>query len=80
MKSSMPGEVQLTFVHAVFGNKSLEESVQAFTLVGNLGSPSIIFFNLEIAFATDGEKISLPIAEVLLCKYRLRPRAFKKAA
>ena len=39
----------------------------AFAFACNLGSPSVISFNIEIAFATDGEKIRLPIAEVLLC-------------
>ena len=38
----------------------------AFTLAGDLSSPSVISFNIKIAFATDGEKIRLPIAEVLL--------------
>ena len=49
------------------GNKSLGESLQAFFLAGDLGSPSVISFNLEIAFAPEGEKIRLPITEVLLC-------------
>ena len=38
----------------------------AFALVGNLSSPSMISLNIEIAFAADGDKIRLPIAEVLL--------------
>ena len=38
----------------------------AFALAGDLGSPSVISFNLEISFAPDGEKFRLPIAEVLL--------------
>ena len=66
-KSSTPGEIQLTFRHATVGNNSLGESVQDFALVGDLGSPSIISFNFEIAFSPDGEKICLPIVEVLLC-------------
>ena len=66
-KSSTPGEIQLTFGHAVIGNKSLGEPVVAFALAGDLSSPSVISFNIEIAFATDGEKIHLPITEVLLC-------------
>ena len=65
-KSFTPGEFQLTFGPAAVGNKSLGESVVAFALTGNLGSPSVISFNIEIAFATDGEKIRLPVAEVLL--------------
>ena len=56
MKSSTPGEVQLTFGHSTVRNKSLRESLQAFALAGDLGSPSVISFNLEIAFAPEGEK------------------------
>ena len=65
-KSSTPGEIQLTFGHAAVENKSLGESVVAFALAGDLISPSVISFNIDIAFAADGEKIRLPIAEVLL--------------
>ena len=54
------------FGHATVGNKSLGEYIQAFALAGDLGSPSIISFNLEISFAPDGGKIRLPITEVLL--------------
>ena len=55
-KSSTPGEVQLTFGHATVGNKSLEESIQDFALAGDLGSPSVISFNLEIAFAPEEKR------------------------
>ena len=65
-KSSTPGEIQLTFGHAAIGNKSLEESVVSFALTGDLSSPFVISFNTNIAFAADGDKICLPIAEVLL--------------
>ena len=53
----MPGEIQLTFGHMAVGNKSLGESVVA----------SVISFNINIAFAADGDKIRLPISEILLC-------------
>ena len=66
-KRSTPGEVQLTFVHSTVRNKSLRESLQYFALAGNLGSPNVISFNLDIAVAPEGEKIRLPITEVLLC-------------
>ena len=65
-KRSMPGENQLTFIHMAVGNKSLVESVVTFALAGNLSSPSVISFTIKIAFAADGDKIRLPIAEVLL--------------
>ena len=66
-KSSTPGKVQLTFGHATVGNKSLGESIQSFALAGDLGSPFVILFNLENAFAPEGEKIGLLITKVLLC-------------
>ena len=65
-KSSTPGEAQLTFGHSTVENNSLGESLQAFALAGDLGSPSVISFNLEIAFAPKGEKICLLITEALL--------------
>ena len=66
-KSSTPGEIQLTFGHVAVGNKSLGESVVDFALAGDLSLPSVISFNIKIAFAADGENIRLPITEVLLC-------------
>ena len=58
-KSSTTGELQLTFGHATVGNKSLGQSIQDFALAGNIGSNSVISFNLKIAFAPEGEKIGL---------------------
>ena len=65
-KSSTSGEVQLTFSHSTVGNKSLGESLQAFALASDLGSPSVISFNLDIAFAPEGDKIRLLITEPLV--------------
>ena len=65
-KSATTGEVQPTFAHATVGNKSLGESVVAFALAGNLDSTSVVSINTEITFATDGDKIRLPITEILL--------------
>ena len=65
-KSSTPVEIQLTLSHTAIGNKSLGASVVAFSLAGNLSSPSVISFNIEIAFAADGKNIRLQNAEVLL--------------
>ena len=56
-KSATPGEIQLTFVHAAVGKKSLGGSVVAFALSGNLSSPSVISLKIETAFAADGNKI-----------------------
>ena len=66
-KSAMPGEIQLTFGHAAVGNKSIRESVVDSSLTGNISSCSVIYLKIEIAFTADGDKICLPIAEVLLC-------------
>ena len=65
-KSATPGKIQLTFGHTAIGNKSLGESVVAFSLSGDLSSPSIISLKIEIDFAADGDKIRIPIAKVLL--------------
>ena len=65
-KGTTSGKIQLTFSHAAVGNKSLGESVVDFDLAGNLSSPSMISLKIEITFSADGEKIRLPIAEVLL--------------
>ena len=65
-KSATPNEVQLTFTHVTVGNKSLGVSVVVFALAGNLDSTSIVSINMDIAFATDSNKIRPPIIEVLL--------------
>ena len=54
------------FGHAAIGNKSHGESVVIFSLAVDLRSPSVISLKIEIAFAVDGDKTRLPIAEVLL--------------
>ena len=66
-KSATTGEVQMTFVHVYVGNKSLGESVTAFSLKVSLDSPSLVLIDFNIAFSMDGDKIRLPFAEVLLC-------------
>ena len=63
----MPGKVQWTFAYTSVGNKYLGESVAAFALVGSLDSPFDILININIALATDGDKIRLPITEVIFC-------------
>ena len=65
-KRAMSDEVQLTFAHVSFRNKSLGESVAAFALTGSLDSSSVVFIDVNITFAMDDEKICLPIVEVLL--------------
>ena len=63
--SATPGEVQLTFVHAYVGNTSLMEYVVAFALEGSLNSPSVVSININISFTMYGDKICLPIPELL---------------
>ena len=53
--------------HTIIGNKSLGESVVAFALARDLSSPSVIYLKIDIPFSVEGNKICLPIAEVLLC-------------
>ena len=65
-KSATPGEVQLMFTHTTVGNKSLGESVVLFYLAGNIDSPSMVSINMDITFATEGNKIRIPITEVFL--------------
>ena len=65
-KSATPGEVQMMFSHASVGNIYLRESVAAFALAGSLDSPSVISIDINITFATDGDKIRLTITEVLI--------------
>ena len=63
-KSITLGEEPLTFVHESFRNKSLGESVVAFAIKGSLESPLVVL--IDITFTMDGDKVCLPIAEVLL--------------
>ena len=65
-KSATPGTVQLKFDHTAVGNKSLGESVVAFSLAGDLSSPSVVSLKIDIDFAADGDKIRLLIVEVIL--------------
>ena len=65
-ESATPGKVQLTFGHAAVGNNSLWGYAVSFILAGYLSSPFVISTKIEIVFAADGNKICLPIAEVLL--------------
>ena len=39
----------------------------AFSLAGSLDSTSVVLIDMDIAFATDGNKIHLPITSFLLC-------------
>ena len=66
-KSDTPGKLQLTSGHATNGNNSLGVSIVNFALAGYLSSPPVVSFKIDINFATDGDKICLPIVEVLLC-------------
>ena len=60
-KSATPGNIQLTFGHAVVGNKSLRGFVVSFALAGDLSSPSVISLKIKIAFDVYSDKIRLQI-------------------
>ena len=60
-------EVQVTYVHASVGNKSLGETVTAFTLSESLKSLTAVTIDAERAFAGNGEKIRLTTIKVLIC-------------
>ena len=66
-KNAMPEKVQLTSLHATVGNNSLGESGVAFSPEGDLISPYVVSIKIDITFAADGDKIRIPITEVLLC-------------
>ena len=54
------------FVHASVGGKSLGRSVAAFVLAVSLDSSSVVSIDINITFTMDGNKIHLPITELLL--------------
>ena len=66
-KSANQGKIQLVFSHTTVGNKSPGEFAVAFALAGNLDSPSVFSIKMNITFSADGDKIRLPLTEVLLC-------------
>ena len=53
----------VTFV----GKKILGENVTAFALAGYLESLTVLYIDAKRGFAVSGDKIRLPITEVLLC-------------
>ena len=66
-KIATPGDVQLTFSHMSFGNKYLKESITAFALAVSLEAPKVASISVDITFAISGNKIRIPVTEVLLC-------------
>ena len=65
-KSATPGKFQLTFAHATIGDTYHGESIVSFALAVNIDSSSVIYINMDMDFVADGDKIRLPITEVLL--------------
>ena len=59
-KSTTPGYIQATYVHASVGNKSLGETVTAFSLAGYLEAPTVVSIDAKHAFAVNGNNIRLP--------------------
>ena len=65
-KSATLGNVQLTLVHASVGKTPLGESVTAFAQAGSLEAPTVDYIDVDIAFAIVGNRIWIPVTEVLL--------------
>ena len=66
-KIATPGNIQVIFGHASVDKNSLWETVAAFFLAESLESPRVVSINSKRTFSSAGEKIHLPVAEVLLC-------------
>ena len=64
-KSSMPSNAQLTFANLSIGKKSLGGSVTTFAPEGSLNLFTSVSINSDIASSMAGDKIRLPIAEVI---------------
>ena len=65
-KRATLGDVQLTFVHVSVGKTPLGESITAFSHAGSLEAPTVNYINVNIAFAIAGNRIWIPVTEVLL--------------
>ena len=61
-----PGDIQVMYLHAYVGNKSLDETVTAFALAESLEAPTVVLIDIERSFAGDSERILLLTMEVLL--------------
>ena len=66
-KSTTLGDTQVAFGYASVGNKSLRKTVTAFALAGSLEYPMAVSIDADISFVITGNKICLPVTEVLLC-------------
>ena len=66
IKSDTTVEFQLTYVHAYVGNTSLGVLFTVFYLVGLLETPTVVSIDSNIAFANAGDKIQLPVTELIL--------------
>ena len=56
----------MMFDHASVGKTFLGESITAFSLARSLDSPTVVLLDTNVALAIVGDKIRLPISEVLL--------------
>ena len=66
-KSATPGEFQVNLFHTNIVNNSLGGTITAFSLTGCTDFPAVVSINTDNAFDISGNKIRLPITEVLLC-------------
>ena len=66
-KSATTGKVEVTYVHASIGNKSLGETMIAFAFEVSLDAPTVVTINTEHDFTGIVDKICLPITKFILC-------------
>ena len=66
-KSAIPGEVKITFSHTDIWNNYLGKNVNIFSLAVFSKSPTVVSVDAKHAYASTGDKIRLPITEVILC-------------
>ena len=65
-KSATSGGIQVSYVHAFVGNKSLGKTITAFALAGSSEAPTVVSIDTERAFSGNGKNIQLLTTEVLL--------------
>ena len=65
-KSSSPGYIQLTYVHASVGNNYLGKTVTAFPLAGSLKAPTVVLIDTKLTFIVNCKNILLQTTEFLI--------------
>ena len=65
-KSATTGDIQVTYMHASIGKKSLGETITALSLMVSLKAPTVVLIDIKHTFAGDVKNICLLTTEVLL--------------